>query len=345
MHPLAFLTDLWGNGPLPGVIQLWAAGQRRTLYLRALADLPDRPWSSMTDIYTSVTTAPRPLGPHTRARAADAAGTCGMWLDIDIEDGKAANLNQAMQLAMAIAEPTLVIGSGGGIHCWYLLETPVAITTSTLRGHVATLADAWNAAHNELAQQDGWRLDRTHDLARLLRVPGTLNGKRQPYRPVVALTTNGPRYTLSQLAQLVDPQFRTARVRRESRQATIRGGRAATFRLDHDPAIPGAKFAALSQWFPDFASTWLRKRRVSDNSQSAWDASLATLAAQAGDWTDQEIVDLLRVHRAQINPQDPKLGRVDYYERTLSLARTTAQRNLRQQEHDDRLSQIRGLIA
>lgn len=343
MTPSQFLHALWGATP-PGLIQVWVASTRRTHYLTSPADLPELDWPNMPDIYTAVCTAPPGLPPTSRAKATTVTGTCGMWLDIDIEHGKAPDLNTAMQLASSHLEPTLVVHSGGGIHAWHLLNQPAAIPTSQFRDKVATLADAWQSAHQQVANDLGFRIDRTHDLARILRVAGTANGKKQPLRPVQAIKTNGPRYTLYDLNQPVKSHVAQALIRQRTRNTPTGATSSSTFRLDQPPNVPPNKFQAACTIYPEFAAVWARTRKLADDSQSAYDQSLASMASELGDWTDQEIVDLLRAHRAQRNPTDPKLHRARYYEMTLATAKRGAQQRRRDRDNTDRVDRIRSIV-
>lgn len=105
-------------------------------------------------------------------------------LDIDVKgtrdsNGKpktegAESLDHAVEIAHLIAEPTLLGESGGGIHAWYLFDEPWLFSSDAERESAQTLAHRWHEAHR---QKSGVKLDATQDLARLLRVPGTLNGK------------------------------------------------------------------------------------------------------------------------------------------------------------------------
>jgi hypothetical protein len=74
---------------------------------------------------------------------------------------------------------------------------------------------------------------------------------------------------------------------------------------------------------PTAAASWNHAREdLPDQSPSSYDLSLASMAVAAG-WDDQETVDLLIACR-RFNHCPPKL-RVDYYERTLTKARSSSE--------------------
>ena len=99
--------------------------------------------------------------------------------------------------------PSAVIHSGGGLHCYWLLEYTQPVT-DTNRAALAYLQAAWV----DLVGAD----DGAKDLARVLRVPGTYN--RKPSRrlpdgsfPQVTMLEFNPyrMYDLGRLAALVPP--------------------------------------------------------------------------------------------------------------------------------------------
>ena len=87
-----------------------------------------------------------------------------LWADLDINPDEAIK-----KLADFPLEPSIIIGSGRGLHSYWLLRTPEKIKPNTkgvLKG-LAIMLDADRACH---------------DLSRMLRVPNTKNLKYQPPR-------------------------------------------------------------------------------------------------------------------------------------------------------------------
>lgn len=73
--------------------------------------------------------------------------------------------------------PSVVVDSGGGIHCYWLLRDPWVLENDDARLAAEVVQRAW------VQQVIG--ADKTvHDLVRILRVPGTLNFKYDPPMPV-----------------------------------------------------------------------------------------------------------------------------------------------------------------
>jgi putative DNA primase/helicase len=73
--------------------------------------------------------------------------------------------------------PSVIIGSGGGFHAYWFLDKPFLLNTPEARKQAVALQGAWPTHVN--GEQE------VHDVSRVLRLPGTLNHKYAPPRPVV----------------------------------------------------------------------------------------------------------------------------------------------------------------
>jgi len=96
--------------------------------------------------------------------------------------------------------------------------------------------------------------------------------------------------------------------------------------------LPAEKFYALMENEKKFKKSWNHQRKdLNDTSCSGYDLSLATLAAYAG-WTDQEIASLIVQHRVKYDDPQGKSKRKDYILRQVQMARTSVQKNLKDNE-------------
>ena len=117
-----------------------------------------------------------------------------------VKTGAFPTLDAAIQTAGTVLPPTMLVASGGGVHPYYVLEHPFVLGTVEDRERAARLVQGFQARLRREAQERfGAGLDSTHDLARVLRPPGSVNGKGEKPRPVELLACNGPRYTIEQL--------------------------------------------------------------------------------------------------------------------------------------------------
>ena len=82
--------------------------------------------------------------------------------------------------------PSAYVLSGHGLHgYWLLADQPWELESEAERQRAAALLRRLQRTIRDAAQRRGWRLDNTADLARVLRLPGTIN--RKPGLPPVAV--------------------------------------------------------------------------------------------------------------------------------------------------------------
>jgi P4 family phage/plasmid primase-like protien len=113
-----------------------------------------------------------------RATIGDVAAISCLFAEMDAKDfagGKAGALDHVLALD---PPPSVVVDSGGGYHCYWLLTEPYALTTATKRKRAQAVQRRWVS----LTGGDPG----AKDLARVLRVPGTHNLKYGD-RPEVAV--------------------------------------------------------------------------------------------------------------------------------------------------------------
>ena len=94
--------------------------------------------------------------------------------------------------------PTLLNHSGGGFHCYWVLNDPVNVSEIGLDA-----LENINRALMAGVKADGG----THNINRILRVPGTFNFKiLQNPRPVTVIIDSGPTYDLDRFRPFMDFQ-------------------------------------------------------------------------------------------------------------------------------------------
>ncbi len=141
-----------------------------------------------------------PMSRRKRSNKTVAAINClyGDFDAKDYEDSKPAILAHLDTLPLS---PSVIIDSGGGYHCYWLLDEPFMLTTDDDRDQAAKLQRAWVTF---VGSDQG-----TLDLARVLRVPGTVNYKTEykPDYPTVTVIKDDPglTYSLTELKALLPP--------------------------------------------------------------------------------------------------------------------------------------------
>lgn len=312
MKAAEFLQLLWGDQP-SGLIQLWTLSDKRSTYLRnpvgAGVIANGRP-----DVYTGVALSGQDYGRNRRCKASDTVALAGLWLDLDVnggpedKQGVAPSSDAALALAHQHLEPTLVVNSGYGLHAWWLFEKPWRFATPAERDRAAYGSAQWYELHRRDAKRDGWTIDGTHDLARLLRLPGTINGKGGLRASVSVVKTSDRRYSVDELLE------RAASVGPIGLVAAVDG-----VEIKPGGTIKNEQLEQLATSHV-FARTWEHARSEHpDWTLSEYDLALCSIAARLG-WTDQQLADLITTHRVKYGDVS-KAGRLDYLQRTIAKVR------------------------
>jgi putative DNA primase/helicase len=144
--------------------------------------------------------------PKRRGRSQDVYALPGLWIEFDHRDGvhTATNLPTSSEvLAFIETLPirfSLLIDSGGGMHC-YLLFRELWILETPEQQQAAKLLRDFQYTIRQWAGRQGWHVDATDDLARVLRPAGTLNHKGNDLRPISILRETGYRVNPSEIGE------------------------------------------------------------------------------------------------------------------------------------------------
>jgi hypothetical protein len=198
--------------------------------------------TTATDIYMCMSQQrrcePDKYGKQKALRSqADALALKAIWLDVDIKDPPKgyASLDEAMNAVTAFVKaaglpsPSALIGSGHGLHVYWVSKTP--LTPDEWRPYAEGLKAA--ALKHRLRCDAGL----TSDAARILRVPGTFNHKTEPPLPVKIILLHDAAQDFNFTNSLSMLPNLAAAV--TSTMATL------SFIMPNQPSAPTAAFAAL----------------------------------------------------------------------------------------------------
>lgn len=201
-----------------GWLTLWTKADKRTHWFEAAtyekAEERARELAAKTDVYFGVGLRRERLNSG-RGETKDVCCLPGFWLDVDVAGGAHAqsdlpgNTDQATGLLYSFPlKPSLLIHSGYGLHAYWLFTEPWELKGGAEQKEAQDLLSQFQATIREKAKTRGWKLDNTSDLARVLRVPGTLNHKQEPPREVKIIERSDLRYDPSDFEPyLLDPGF------------------------------------------------------------------------------------------------------------------------------------------
>lgn len=328
-----FLRLLHGAKPSSMYFYTWHLDSKQTMWHADIEAAIDHfhsvPVSHLTNLYTGVAWSPISKSSSQRVRSFEVAGCSATWLDLDIAHAgahKKANLPPDIEAANSLVNswapwPSIEVFSGHGLQHWWRFDEPWIIESDGDRKRVQAFIQGWQTAIVQLFAAHGWQVDATHDLARVMRIPGTINVK-PGCEPVLARILNA-RADLT-----YDPIALMARVEQTpglALQLTTPPTHPAdpdatdydALHVDPSADYPGSKLQTLLDVSPKFKAVWnMKGKGGEDNSTSGWDMAVACHAAQAG-WKPQEIVNLLigfrRLHKLEPRPDD-------YFRRTVEKA-------------------------
>ncbi len=317
MTATQFLTELFTETP-SGKITTWELARKRTYYWPGprVGEHHDQ----QPDVFFGVGLTARERGRGRRPGNDEVCALAGLYLDID---GVASYVDGDASVKAWIKEylptpPTIVVDSGHGLHAYYLFDGgPWVFRSVEDREAARRLIRGWVALHP--AADRG-----ASDLARVLRLPGTINNK-DPLDPrlVRVISSGGPRHDVLDLMALVP--VGGPHGCGDSDNPTHRNGRHIDLAGDTSGFV--AKLDALLDLSPEFERRWWHREAPADPSLSAYDLSLCTLAA--GAMTDAELAKLIDMHRCQFGTGEDimKGHREKYLRDTIAKARASADRD------------------
>lgn len=303
-----------------------------------------------TDIYFGTSLSDYERGAQARVKNDDASAILGLRIDLDIASPDVPtahkaewlprDFDEAMRVLDALPEPTIVVHSGNGIHAHWLFDAAFVLDTPERRADAQTLMDDWIAIIRDRADDIGrevaasvgrepeaFHIDGTHDVSRVLRVPGTFNHKSEPPKlATLVLCNDEQRYSIDYLTQVtIDYEVTFGRVTPISAARSSKATRAAitealhaNFRVSATAEPPFTKWREAMK-VRMFTQTWNMKRKLHDSTPSAWDEALA-VQCLLRDFDEQETIDTLVAFRRE-HGHDLKMDNAQYYVRSVAAAK------------------------
>lgn len=177
-----FFGALWPDGiPSGSHLILWGPGQdagRHSSVSGAVESLDNRlPYFGLGLQDSSVAVD----SPKQRGGSETVSAIPGFWFDLDCRSADRPDLPSREEalgfIQRLFLSPSLVVDSGGGFHLYWLFKEPWILDSKQERDNAAALSEGWQTYLYGQGTRRRWSLDLTADLARVFRIPGTLNRK------------------------------------------------------------------------------------------------------------------------------------------------------------------------
>jgi hypothetical protein len=230
-------------------------------------------------------------------RKEDILAIPALWADIDTEKEGWDTDRTLAGLKAAPIRPSAIVRSGHGLHAYWKLSDPVVLEDDPdLR---ARQIETVEQTMKRLADLVGG--DRTHDITRVLRVPGTLNTKGGKSKPVAVAYADWTGYSLYELMDrtanqqtaMLDGQWLDAELVKARTRAKKEGGKVSALaaRYMRSSDVPDRAFTWESLW----AHTRYGGGNVRGTAFVGLDEAIlrgtAMLYAQYGGiWSDDQII-------------------------------------------------------
>jgi len=175
--------------------------------------------ASVGDVYFAVAEY---LAPERRVTT-NVSGACAFWCDIDVGPDKASsgqgyatreealNALEDFCAETGVPETTCLVNSGVGVHAYWVMDA--ALKCEQWQAYAGMLKGLMKAhgLHSDPS--------RTADIASLLRVPGTLNYKYTPPKPVELISSKAAYISLPEMLGAIDLAFASLSIKVETPSA------------------------------------------------------------------------------------------------------------------------------
>ncbi len=316
-----FMRELY-PGELTAYLTLFRVDTEIARFTKSFADVDDFATASVRENFNAYFEVC--LQRQVRKGRGNSAGAYvmpGVWADIDFAGKSNPEAKRSKRypprevvedVLSRMPTTTFLVSTGGGLHGYWLFDEPLLIVNEEIRFRAKHLVQAWQGMlRAAFLKAGGFALDSTHDLARLLRIPGSIHAK-YPDRRVHVEQFSGERYSLKAIEERVSPEPSATNnvAKRTSRaKAEVAAARPLASETSEPPA---AKLENLLEVNLDCRRLYKERHKDDgDISPSGYDMSLALFFVNAG-WTDDEVAAGL-VSFARLHHPDhlAKLLRVD----------------------------------
>ncbi len=161
-----------------------------------------------TNVFFGVGLRNKALKNGLRGSEKDISCITTLYADIDVKGDAHAEkslpetIDEAVDFLNGLnLKPSIMVKSGNGIHSYWLFDKPFKINNAEDKDRIASVFRGFGKYINLEAKKRGWKLDNVYDLARILRVPGSINHKLGNGVRCEVIESSLQRYSLDEFSQ------------------------------------------------------------------------------------------------------------------------------------------------
>lgn len=194
-----FLAALWRGA---SVGYYWSSGGKKSQWTTTATIAPCALGNN--NVYMGIHGCGEARSAYERSRISDIAAINCLFAEFDAKDERYGSTDAIREHIKTLEiQPQVIVKSGGGYHCYWFIVDPILVDNS-VRDYLRGIQAAWV----KLVGGDPG----AKDLARVLRLPGTLNAKYTPARKVefarFTLTPEGAELIdINRLCELAEPLY------------------------------------------------------------------------------------------------------------------------------------------
>ena len=190
---ISFFETIWKNkGDQEGYFVLWEKETKNTYSfhineLHLAAQMADS-LKSQTDVYFSVGLQKNKQDMKERGVEKNVVSIPGLWFDFDLWNEQRTNTRTKeeyppdMEMLLRVIDdylptPSVLLETGGGLHAFWLFDTPILISSEADLKEAKALTQKWHNRMAHLGNSFGWHFDNVSSIEHLMRISGTLNHK------------------------------------------------------------------------------------------------------------------------------------------------------------------------
>ena len=210
--PQAFKDVLYSNAET-GWLTIFYTPSRQTVWFPVTAPVPELDLAQ--NCYLGIGIRRQRSGNNRRRGTIDdIIAIPGLWLDLDYDSPGAHKAKHPLPptedaalslLSAAPYKPSLIVHSGHGLQAYWLFKEIACFDSQADREAFGRLGRGWQQLFQQAGRNNGWHVDSTADLTRVLRIPGTPNLKTNEARPVIVREMNSLRYDPSDFSDFAEP--------------------------------------------------------------------------------------------------------------------------------------------